>query len=234
MKNKIYGIGVGPGDPELITIKAKRILDRADLIVYPAPENGNSIARSIAAPHFPKEYEELPIYIPMSANRFPAMKIYHLASKKIFQAAQENKTIVILCEGDPFFYGSFMYIFGIISKKYTVDVIPGISSLMASSAVLESPLAAGNDILTVIPAPLENDVIEKQIEMADAVAIIKLGRHFPRVRELIDKLGLLENSVYIERATMSNERIIDIGAINENDVPYFSIILLHTRNKAWL
>ena len=106
--------------------------------------------------------------------------------------------------------------------------------LMASSAVLESPLAAGNDILTVIPAPLENDVIEKQIEMADAVAIIKLGRHFPRVRELIDKLGLLENSVYIERATMSNERIIDIGAINENDVPYFSIILLHTRNKAWL
>ena len=77
-------------------------------------------------------------------------------------------------------------------------------------------------------------MIEKQIEMADAVAIIKLGRHFPRVRELIDKLGLLENSVYIERATMSNERIIDIGAINENDVPYFSIILLHTRNKAWL
>ena len=109
MKNKIYGIGVGPGDPELITIKAKRILDRADLIVYPAPENGNSIARSIAAPHFPKEYEELPICIPMSANRFPAMKIYQLASKKIFQAVQENKTIVILCEGDPFFYGSFMY-----------------------------------------------------------------------------------------------------------------------------
>ena len=234
MKSKIYGIGVGPGDPELITIKAKRILERADLIVYPAPENGNSIAKSIAAPHFPKEYEELPIYIPMSANRFPAMKIYQLASKKIFQAVQENKTIVILCEGDPFFYGSFMYIFGIISKKHTVEVIPGISSLMASSAVLESPLAAGNDILTVIPAPLENDVIEKQIEMADAVAIIKLGRHFPKVRKLLDKLGLLENSVYIERATMSNERIIDIGAINENDVPYFSIILLHTRNKAWL
>ena len=110
MKAKIYGIGVGPGDPDLITIKAKQTLAKANLVVYPAPEIGSSIAKKIAAPHFPKTCEELPVYIPMSTNRFPAMRIYKSASEKIFNAALENKTVVILCEGDPFFYGSFMFL----------------------------------------------------------------------------------------------------------------------------
>ena len=234
MKAKIYGIGVGPGDPDLITIKAKQTLAKANLVVYPAPENGSSIAKKIAAPHFPKTCEELPVYIPMSTNRFPTMKIYKLASEKIFNAVLENKTVVILCEGDPFFYGSFMYLFGLIRKRYNVEVIPGVSSLMASAAILETPLAAGNDILTVLPAPLADDTLEKQINMADAFAIIKLGRHFSRIRRLLEKLGLLENSVYIERATMKNERVVNIADVVESDVPYFSIILVHKRNKAWL
>ena len=144
MKAKIYGIGVGPGDPDLITIKAKQTLAKANLVVYPAPENGSSIAKKIAAPHFPKTCEELPVYIPMSTNRFPAMRIYKSASEKIFNAALEHKTVVILCEGDPFFYGSFMYLFGLIRKRCNVEVIPGVSSLMASAAILETPLAAGN------------------------------------------------------------------------------------------
>ena len=162
------------------------------------------------------------------------MKIYQSASEKIFNAALENKTVVILCEGDPFFYGSFMYLFGLIRKRYNVEVIPGVSSLMASAAILETPLAAGNDILTVLPAPLADDALEKQINTADAFAIIKLGRHFSRIRRLLEKLGLLENSVYIERATMKNERVVDIAEVVESDVPYFSIILVHKRNKAWL
>ena len=234
MKAKIYGIGVGPGDPDLITIKAKKTLAKANLVVSPAPENGSSIAKKISAPHFPKTCEELPVYIPMSTNRFPAMKIYQSASEKICNAALENRTVVILCEGDPFFYGSFMYLFGLIRKRYNVEVIPGVSSLMASAAILETPLAAGNDILTVLPAPLADDALEKQINMADAFAIIKLGRHFSRIRRLLEKLGLLENSVYIERATMKNERVVDIAEVVESDVPYFSIILVHKRNKAWL
>ena len=234
MKSKIYGIGVGPGDPDLITIKAKQTLEKANLVVYPAPENGSSIAKKIAAPHFPKTCEELPVYIPMSKDRLPAMKIYKSASEKIFNAILENKTVVILCEGDPFFYGSFMYLFGLIRKRYNVEVIPGVSSLMASAAILETPLAAGNDVLTILPAPLANDALEKQINMADAFAIIKLGRHFSRIRRLLEKLGLLENSVYIERATMKNQRTLDIVDVVESDVPYFSIILVHKRNKAWL
>ena len=111
-------------------------------------------------------------------------------------------------------------------------IISSVSSV--SAAILETPLAAGNDILTVLPAPLADDALEKQINMADAFAIIKLGRHFSRIRRLLEKLGLLENSVYIERATMKNERIVDIVDVVESDVPYFSIILVHKRNKAWL
>ena len=234
MKKQIFGIGVGPGDPDLITLKAKRILEGADLIVYPAPENGTSIARKIALSHFPENCDELAIYIPMSPNRFPAMEVYKSASKKIFKTAQTDKTVVILCEGDPFFYGSFMYLFYLLNKRYTVDVIPGVSSIMASSARLASPLTAGNDIFTVLPAPLENQILEQQMRASNSFALVKIGRHFSRVYKLLKKLDLLNKALYIERATMDNEQILDINKVNPLEVPYFSIILVHSRTRAWL
>ncbi|MBH69105.1 MAG: precorrin-2 C(20)-methyltransferase [Rhodospirillaceae bacterium] len=234
MKKPIFGIGVGPGDPDLITLKAKRILEGADLIVYPAPENGYSIARKIAFSHFPKNCQELAIDIPMSPNRFPAMKVYESASEKILETAQNDKTVVILCEGDPFFYGSFMYLFYLLNKRSTVEVIPGVSSVMASSARLSSPLAARNDIFTVLPAPLENQILEQQMRAAHAFALVKVGRHFSRVYKLLQKLDLLNKALYIERATMDNEQILDINTVNPLEVPYFSIILVHSRARAWL
>ena len=233
MIGKIFGIGVGPGDPDLITVKALKILRKADLIAYPAPENGDSLARSIAATHFPKDCAELVIKTPMLTDRFPAFEVYERASKKISKAANDGKNVVILCEGDPFFYGSFMYLFSRLRTNHMVEVIPGVSSMMACSAVLESPLASRNDVLTVLPATLTDDELEEKMKLSDSIVIIKIGRHFPRIKALLKKTGLIQNAQYIERATMQNEKIIDIEKVDETITPYFSMILLHLRKRAW-
>ena len=139
----------------------------------------------------------------------------------------------MICEGDPFFYGSFMYLYGRLAEDYTVEVIPGVSSLTACAAALGSPLSAKNDVLTVIPGPLDADTMKQRLIDADAVAIIKVGRHFDKIRTLIDELGLTANARYIERATMDAQRIMPIGDVGEGNAPYFSMILVHKRDEVW-
>lgn len=234
MSGKIYGVGVGPGDPDLITLKALKILKKADLIVYPAPENGTSLARSIAVKHFPTGTEELVIKTPMVSERFPAFEVYDKASAKMSKAVRDGKIVVVLCEGDPFFYGSFMYLFSRLKNECSIEVIPGVSSLTACSASLESPLASRNDVLIVLPAPLDNSELEEKIKTADSIAIIKIGRHFNRIKELLKRNGLIQNARYIERATMQTQKIIDIEKVDAKSTPYFSMILVHSREKAWL
>ena len=142
MTGRLYGVGVGPGDPELITLKALRVLREADVIAYPALEEGDSLARAIAAPHIPKGREEFAIRMPMLADRFPAMEVYDQAAERISKALEDGKSVAVLCEGDPFFYGSFMYLFGRLADRHPVEVVPGVSSLTACAAALSAPLAA--------------------------------------------------------------------------------------------
>ena len=234
MRGKIFGIGVGPGDPELITLKALRILKQADLIAYPAPDDGPSLAKSIVAQYFPKECDELVIKTPMLTDRFPAFEVYDKASEQISTAANNGEKVVVLCEGDPFFYGSFMYLFSRLRSEHLIEVIPGVSSLMACSASLEAPLASRNDILTVLPAPLEDHQLEEKMKNSDSIVIIKIGRHFNRIKELLKRNGLIQNALYIERATMENEKVIELEKVDATSTPYFSMILAHSRTKAWL
>jgi len=233
MSGRLYGVGVGPGDPDLITLKALKVLKAADLVAYPAPEDGESLARSIAAPHIPDGLEEFAIRMPMLSDRFPAQDVYDAAAGRIGQALADGRTVAVLCEGDPFFYGSFMYLFGRLSEHHDVEVIPGISSLMACSAALSAPLAARNDVLTVLPAPLDDGALESRLAEAEAVAIVKLGRHFQRVHALLEKHGLARDASYIERATMENQRILPLHEVDPANVPYFSMILAHRRGRAW-
>jgi len=139
----------------------------------------------------------------------------------------------VICEGDPFFYGSFMYLYGRLAGDYPVEVIPGVSSLTACAAALGAPLSAKNDVLTVIPGPLDSDTMKQRLTDADAVAIIKVGRHFDRIRNVIDALGLTANARYIERATMGEQRIVPIGEVGDGNAPYFSMILVHKRDEVW-
>ena len=234
MTVKLYGLGVGPGDPELITVKALRILQRVKVVAWPAPDNGVSFARSIVEQYLSPDQLEIPIIVPMKVARHPAKDVYDEAASRIASHLDSGSDVAVLCEGDPFFYGSFMYLFERLQADYHCEIVPGISSLMTSAAVLKRPLAARNDVLSVIPAPLENDEIEARLAGSDAIAFIKVGRHLERIKALLDKLGLLEFAAYVERASLLNQRLMPLAQMSDDAAPYFSMILVYKGAEDWI
>lgn len=234
MKGTLYGIGVGPGDPELLTLKAYRILTAASVVAYPAPDTGESFARSIVAGFLTPGQVEIPIVIPMRVERFPAAQVYDDKAHEISVHLSEGKDVVVLCEGDPFFYGSFMYLYERLAAEYTCEIVPGISSLMAAAATLQRPLAARNDVLTILPAPLDDETLSKRMAASDAVAIIKIGRHFSRIRSIIEAAGLLEQAGYLERVSLANQQVMPLAQVSEDTAPYFSIILIYKGAEGWI
>jgi len=233
MSGTLYGLGIGPGDPELITLKALRILRSAPVLAYPAPEAGESLARRIVAPHIPQGRTEIAIRMPLVEARFPAQEVYDAAAAELSGHLRAGHDAAVLCEGDPFFYGSFMYLFGRMAHEFPVEVIPGVSSLTACAAVLGAPLAARNDVLNIVPAPLPEAVLMARLDKAEAAAIIKIGRHLPKVRRVLRDLGLSERARYIEHATMANQRVCALDGLDAEAAPYFSMILVHRRGEAW-
>jgi precorrin-2/cobalt-factor-2 C20-methyltransferase len=233
MTGTLYGLGIGPGDPELITVKALRLLKAAPVLAYPAPETGDSLARAIVAGHLPGGQTEIVLRMPMVAERFPAQEVYDRAAVEIGAHLAAGRDVAALCEGDPFFYGSFMYLFGRVAERFPVEVVPGVSSLTACAAVLGAPLAARNDVLTIIPATLEQHVLAQLLRDAEAAAVIKVGRHLQKVRRVLRILGLLDRARYVERATMAEQRILPLAELEAESAPYFSMILVHRRGEAW-
>ncbi|QKV20492.1 precorrin-2 C(20)-methyltransferase [Oricola thermophila] len=234
MTGKLHGLGVGPGDPELLTLKAHRILTSAPVIAYPAPDSGGSFARAIVSGFLRPEQTEIPIIVPMRTERFPAAEVYDKAAAEIAAHLDAGRDVAVLCEGDPFFYGSFMYLFERLGRRYPTEIVPGVSSIMASAAALGRPLAARNDVLTVIPGPLPDGEMEVLIGGAGAVAIMKVGRHFARIRALIERLGLLDAAGYCERVSLAEERVVPLAAVPGDTAPYFSTILIYKGAEAWI
>lgn len=233
MAGTLYGVGVGPGDPELLTLKALRILTSVPVLAWPAPEEGPSLAREIVADHLPGTQREIAIRMPLLPARFPAEDVYDEAALEIGEALDAGDDVAVICEGDPFFYGSFMYLFGRLSGGHAIEVVPGVSSLTACAAALGSPLSAKNDVLSVIPGPLDADTMAQRLAEADAAAIIKVGRHLEKIRSVLAQIGLSDNARYIERATMAEQRIVPLADVDDGDAPYFSMILVHKRAEAW-
>ena len=228
----IWGVGVGPGDPELLTLKAYRVITTADVIAYPAPNDDDSLARAIVAEHLPGGQEEIAIRISMDPAAFPPKDVYARAAADIGARAAAGKSVAILCEGDPFFFGSFMYLFEKLSDRWDMEIIPGVSSMMASAASLKIPLAARNDVISVIPATLDEAAIAARLETADTAVFIKVGRHLSKVRDVLEAAGLVQHAHYIERATMTAERKMPLAEMREATAPYFSMVLVHRRGSA--
>ncbi|WP_428643034.1 precorrin-2 C(20)-methyltransferase [Roseibium sp.] len=233
MSGILYGIGLGPGDPELMTLKAHRLISSAKVIAYPAPDSGESFARSIAASALPDGVREIPIIVPMRVDRFPAQEIYDRAAVEIAEVLASGQDVVTLCEGDPFFYGSFMYLFERLSDRFRIEVVPGVTSLTACAAQLRRPLTSRNDVMTVIPGPLSDDDIRSKIEAAQAVAIMKVGRHLPRLKALLAGMGLLEKAGYVERASLPEQKVHRLIDLETETAPYFSMILIYKGEEAW-
>lgn len=224
MSGTLYGIGLGPGDPELLTLKAVRLLRAVPVIAYPASEGAPSLARSIAAPHLPGGQEEIAIGLCMAADRAPGRSAYDAAAPRIAAHLEAGRDVAILCEGDPFFYGSFMYLFGRLSGRFHAEIVPGISSVMAAASAAHRPLAARSERFVVLPATLPDHELRAGLETCESFAIMKLGRHFSRVKTLLGAMGLMNAATYGERVSMPEQRILPLEETGDT-APYFSLIL---------
>lgn len=232
LSGTLFGLGIGPGDPELLTLKAVRILAQSPVIAWPAPLEGDGMARQIAAAHIPPDRVEIAIRMGFTLDRSGTEAAYDKAADEIATHLTAGRDVAVLCEGDPFFFGSFIYLFARLSPRFPVEVVPGVSSIMAAGAALQSPLCAWDDGVAILPATRSEMEIEAAVAAADAMIFMKIGRNLPKIRRVLERAGLWDKARIIERVGLPGQRIFSPGEASE--LPYFSIILVHRRGCAWL
>ncbi|RUT28781.1 precorrin-2 C(20)-methyltransferase [Arsenicitalea aurantiaca] len=233
MNGTLYLVGVGPGDPELLTLKAARILGAVEVIAFPAPREDSALALEIASPHLNPDAARVPIPLPMSIDRAIGRTAYNEGAQAILLHLRAGRDVAYLCEGDPLFYGSAMYLIDRVGREAEICIVPGVTSLTASAAAIGRPLAARNEMLKVLPAPLPDAVLRSELLSTDAAALIKIGRHFDRIRALLEETGHLGGAMIVEHATTGKERITPLAAFAHTDRPYFSTILTYRGAEAW-
>ena len=222
----LYGIGVGPGDPELLTLKGLRLIASAPVIAFIAPEGGDSMARAIVAEHLLGGQTEIAIPIAMGEE---AGVSYDRSARQIADHLDAGRDVAALCEGDPFFYGSFISLYERLAGRHRVRVVPGVSSLTAAAGAAGLALASRGQTLTVIPAILPEETLADRLGAGDAAAVIKVGRHLDKMRRVLKKTGREGRALYVERATMGGERIAPLAEVET--APYFSMILVPERQE---
>ncbi|MFJ9787278.1 precorrin-2 C(20)-methyltransferase [Amycolatopsis sp. NPDC101161] len=234
MTGTLYGVGLGPGDPELMTVKAARLISEASVIAYHCARHGRSIARSVAEPYLREgQIEEKLVYpVTTETTDHPGgyegaiADFYELSAKRLAEHLDAGRDVVLLCEGDPFFYGSYMYMHERLSGRFEAVVVPGVTSVSAASSVLGRPLVQRDEVLTVLPGTLPAPELARRLADTDAAAVLKLGRTFGSVREAFEEAGKLDDAVFVERATWEQQRVEPLGSVDPASVPYFSLALL--------
>jgi precorrin-2 C20-methyltransferase / precorrin-3B C17-methyltransferase len=231
---RLYGVGLGPGDPELITIKAARLIAQADVIAYHSGTHGRSIARSIAAHLIPEGVVEEQFVYPVttgttqhSGGYAGAMADFYDACEATLSAhLEQGRDVVVLAEGDPLFYGSYMYMHDRLSQRFDAEVVPGVTSMAAASAAVGSPLVRQNDVLTVLPGTLPEAELARRLADTQGAVIMKLGRTFPAVVRALEASGRIGEALYVERASTGREVVLPVKGVDPDTVPYFSIVLV--------
>jgi precorrin-2 C20-methyltransferase/precorrin-3B C17-methyltransferase len=231
---KLWGVGLGPGDPELLTVKAARLIGEAQVIAYHSARHGRSIARSVAEPYLREgQLEERLVYpVTTEATDHPGgyegaiAEFYELSAKRLAEHLDAGRDVVLLCEGDPFFYGSYMYMHERLCDRYEAEAVPGVTSVSAAAAVLGRPLVQRDEVLTVLPGTLPAPELARRLADTEAAAVVKLGRTFGSVREALAESGRLEDAFYVERATWQAQRVEPFADVAPESVPYFSLALV--------
>jgi precorrin-2 C20-methyltransferase/precorrin-3B C17-methyltransferase len=234
MTGRLYGVGLGPGDPELVSVKAARLIGAADVVAYHSARHGRSIARGIAEPYLREGQIEEQLVYPVTTETTSHPGGYQGAIDEFYTAAaarlaahlDAGRDVVVLAEGDPFFYGSYMHMHKRLADRYPTEVVPGITSVSAAAAALGRPLVERDEVLTILPGTLPADQLAARLADTDAAVVMKLGRTFGSVREGFEAAGRLQEAWYVERASMPNERTSVLADVDPDLVPYFSLALL--------
>ncbi|MFH8497210.1 precorrin-2 C(20)-methyltransferase [Streptomyces coeruleorubidus] len=234
MSGKLYGVGLGPGDPSLMTVRAVEVIAEADVIAYHSARHGRSIARSIAAQHIRADHVEERLVYPVTTEttdhpggyKGAMEEFYAEASDRLAAHLDAGRTVAVLAEGDPLFYGSYMHMHKRLADRYDTEVIPGVTSVSAAAARLGTPLAEGEEVLTILPGTLPEEELTARLASTDAAVVMKLGRTFTKVRSALEGSGRLGDAWYVERATMAGERLAELADVDAESVPYFSVAVL--------
>ncbi|WP_137872484.1 precorrin-3B C(17)-methyltransferase [Rhodococcus sp. Q] len=234
MAGKLWGIGLGPGDPELVTVKAARIIGDADVVAFHSARHGRSISRAVAAPYMREGQIEEHLVYPVTTETVDHPGGYQGAIDDFYAEASETlaahlaagRTVALLAAGDPLFYSSYMHMHKRLCDRFEAEVIPGVTSISAASAALGVPLVERDEVLTILPGTLPADELTRRLRATDSAAILKLGRTFPAVRKALEDSGRLAEASYVERASSDRQRVLRAADVDESQVPYFSIAIV--------
>ena len=235
MNAQFIGLGVGPGDPELITLKAHRLMQNADVVSYLANEQGSSQARDIAQHSLEGSKAgqiEIPVPMPMKNDRTGANQAYDLAAEKIRTVIAQGKKVVFLCEGDPLFFGSFSYLLDRLQDEMTCAVVPGISSVHAASSALKLPLSMLKESVAIINGRHSEEQIRQTLQQHDSVIIMKAGPYRPKILVALADTGRSDEANYLEYIGRDEQVIIDdVSQLGDDKGPYFSLFVVLKKER---
>ena len=231
---KLLGVGVGPGDPELMTLKAMRALGEADVIAHFAKAGNASHSRAIVAQHLRPGVIELPLHYPVTTELPKTSAGYRDAIAAFYDAAVETiaahleagRVVAVICEGDPLFYGSYMHLHTRLALRFAAEIVAGVTGMSGCWSAAGMPIAQGDDVFTVLPATLPEAELARRLADADAAVVMKVGRHMPKLRRALDRSGRLPRALYVERGTMADAKVIPLAAKIDDDAPYFAVVLV--------
>lgn len=233
-RGTLYGIGVGPGDARLLTLRAAALIQTVDVVAYFAKKNRLGNARKIVSPLLKPGQHELKFEYPVT-DEIPADHddyrtqigaFYADTAATLEQHLKSGQSVGLLSEGDPFFYGSFMHMWRRLDEVVPVEVVPGVTGMSGCWTRANAPIAWGDDVLTVIPGTLDETRLKERLAASDATVIMKIGTNFAKVRRAIEGAGLLQRAIYVERGTMENERILPLRDCSDVIGTYFSMVII--------
>ena len=236
---RLIGVGVGPGDPDLLTLKAVRAMQSADVIAHFAKAGNASNARATVRQFLRPGVPELPLLYPITTERPAADPQYRSAIQGFFDEAatavathlDAGRTVAVLSEGDPLFFGSYMHLHVRLMKHYPTDVIPGVTGMSGCWSAAGLPIVQGDDVLTVLPGTLDEAELVRRFRENDPTVVMKIGRNLSKVRRALMAADRLASATYIERGTMNDERLMALVEKPDDSAPYFAIVLV--AGRAW-
>jgi precorrin-2/cobalt-factor-2 C20-methyltransferase len=230
----LYGVGTGPGDPELLTLKAVRALEKADVLAHFAKRGNGSNARKIIEAHVRPGWIELPLLYPVTTEidrndndyRVLLKNFYEESVRRIAEHLEAGRNVAVLSEGDPLFYGSYMHLHVRLAHRFPTEVIPGVTAMSGCWSATGLPIVQGDDVLSVLPGTMGEEELTRRLTDTDAAVIMKVGRNLPKIRRALGTAGRLGSAIYVERGTMQNAVSTPLADKRDDDAPYFALVLV--------